>query len=258
MQAAPTVHGIYDFWLGGSQHMRADRELATAVAAEFPTVPARVRAAKEFHLRAARWCAERGISRFIRAGAVTWVPEGRNLHEAVPRAQVVYATRDAEAHQWALHQLACPPRVTAVQARVSDPAGLLAAPPVKAMTAEGEPVALVIGMVLHCAAGTDAAAHVEAYARALPAGSVIAVSLAVPGRSARAGKLMSMLGAAAPVYRHSPADVLGWLQGAGLEVVPPGVADVRSLLLPGCRGEWAGQVKAASPGTVVGALAVKR
>lgn len=267
-EQSATVHGVYDAMRGGDQHLRADRELAKAIEAEFPQVPVHVRAASDFDLRVTRWCAERGIARFIRAGAVTWQPDGRNVHDAAravnPAAQVAYANRDAEAHDWARALLACDPGVSAVHASVSRPAEVLAAPAVMRLLAPGRPVCVIIGMVLHFAPERDAAARVAAFAAALPPGSVLALSLSLPDHSPRADRLLLMYTPAA-MYRHTAADVAGWMRDAGLadaelagsEAVPPPprVRDVR--LLPG--GTWAsGQLPPRAPGMTVGTLGMVR
>jgi S-adenosyl methyltransferase len=251
---AATVHGLYNYWLHGGQHLHADRELGKSIEEEFPSVPAHVRAAKGFHLRTARWCAERGIARFVRARAVTWQPDGRNVHDAAreanPAAQVVYVNADAEAHDWAKALLADGPGVAAVHAAACRPAEVLAAPPVAAFVASGAPVCLIIGMVLHFAAAEAAAAQVAAYAAALPSGSVLAVSLSLLDRSPRTGRLVSMF-TPAQVHRHTAEDVARWLERAGLDLVPPGVRNVR--LVPG--DSWAAAVPPPrAPEFTVGAL----
>lgn len=250
-----TVHGVYDVMRGGDQHVRADRDLAKAIEAEFPQVPVHVRAASDFDLRVTRWCAERGINRFIRAGAVTWQPDGRNVHDAAPGAQVVYVNRDAEAHGWARTLLACDPGVSAVHASIERTAEVLAAPAVADLLAPREPVCLIIGMVLHFAPADRAAARIRELAGALPAGSVLAVSLSLPDHSPRADRLLSMY-TPSRMHRHTAEDVHGWMEGAGLDLVPPGVCDVRVLLRGGV---WApGERPAAAPGMTVGAVGLAR
>jgi hypothetical protein len=251
----PTVHGVYDYWLGGAQHLRADRELGKAVEERFPSVPVHMRAAKKFHLRAARWAAEEGISRFIRAGAVTWQADG-NVHDAarevIPGAEVIYVNRNPEAHAWAQALLAADPGVTAVRGALSRPAGLLAAGPVAEMLAAGEPVCLIIGMALHFTPPAKAREITAAYAGALPPGSVLVMSLALLDRSPEADRLLAMF-TPAPLYRHTARDVASWLGDAGLEIAPPGVTDVR--VIPG--HSWAAsELPPRAPGVTVGALGV--
>lgn len=252
-----TVHGVYDVWLGGVQHFRADRELAAAIEERFPAVPAHVRAAQDFHLRAARWCAERGIARFIATGTAAWKPGARNVHDvarqADPGAGVVYVHRGREAHDWARVLLAGP-GLHCARAEDDDPAGVLAAIPVKAMLAEDEPVCLILGMTLHFSPPKEAAGQVAAYAAALPTGSALVASVSLIDGSPRAAELLAMF-TPATAHRHAAADVAGWMTAAGLELAQP-VGDVRRLL-PG--GVWAsGEQPPRAPGMTAGVLGLVR
>ena len=254
--AGPTVHGVYDYFLGGVDHLRADRELAKAVEEKFPSVPSHVRAARDFHLRAARWCAERGVTRFLCCGVSAWKPTIPNVldaaREIAPASEAVHVHRGAQAHARARAKLTGPGTCD-VLAQVNYPAGLLSAAPVDAMLAEGRPVCLMLAMTAHFETGESARAQIAAYAKALPPGSVIAMSVALAGESPRAGELLSMF-TPAKVYRHTAEDVAGWLEDAGLEIEPPGVADVRAVL----GRAWAADgLPPGAPGMTAGALGVK-
>jgi hypothetical protein len=252
----PTVHGTYDYFLGGGQHTRADRDLARAIGARFPMVPVHVRAAQDFHLRAARWCAERGVSRFIHCGHVTALPPGRNVHDAVreasPGARTIYFYRDDGARSLSAGLLAGEPGVTAAR---SGEGGLLGLDAAAAMLADGEPVCVIAGMLFHFVPAGRAAARIARLSAALPSGSVVVVSMAVPGESRPAAELLAMF-TPAPVRRHRAGDLAGWLEAAGLRIVPPGVADVR--VIPGESGWAAGEFPARAPGYIAGVLAVRR
>ena len=259
--AGATVDRVYNYWLGGKQHLAADRLVGDAIRRRFPAVPDHVEAARKFHLRAARWCADDGISRFIAAGVATWLPGHPNVHDAAreadPGAEVVYVHRGLEALARARALLAGP-GVRFVRAKTDRPDELLSAAPVAAMIAEGKPVCVMLGMTLHFSAPREALSQVASYARALPPGSAVAVSVALPDNSPEAAELLAMF-TPAPVCRHTAEDVAGWLEdaepdGAGLVLVPPGVCDVR--LVPG-RGWAEGKLEARAPGYVVGALALK-
>lgn len=255
MTGEASVHGVYDYFLGGWQHLHADRELGRAIAKRFPQVPEHIRAAQDFHLYAARWAAERGITRFIRGGPVTMLPGDRNVHDAAravnPDAEVIYVSWDRDAHRWAQRMLTGEDRTHAVLAEIGnmDPA-----PEVVEMLAPGEPVCVIAGLVLHFMSGETAAKLTSHVAAALPSGSVAVVSLAVPGESPEAAELLEMF-TPAHVYRHTPADVERWLTDAGLETVLCGVCDVRFC---SAAPSWApGELTARAPGFIAGALAVK-
>lgn len=257
---AATIAGVYDYWLGGGQHLREDRELALAIEARYPSVPLHIRAAQDFHLRAARWCAEQGISRFVHAGHVSALPSGRNVHDAArevnPAAETIYAYRDAAAFGFSSGLLDWDDATTAVLSRTG---GFLASDPVGAWMRDGEPVCVIAGMILHFVPAGRAAERVARAAAALPQGSVFVVSMTLPGTRPEADEILGMFSPAV-TYRHTAADLASWLEGAGLEIVKPGVTDVR--LVPGAEGEagWeraAGGSQVRAHGIVAGALARK-
>jgi hypothetical protein len=87
----------YDYWLGGKDNFRADRESGDAVAAAFPEVRIAAIENRAFMRRAARFlAAEAGIDQFLDIG--TGIPTSPNLHEIVqainPAARVVYVDND--------------------------------------------------------------------------------------------------------------------------------------------------------------------
>lgn len=228
-----TVSGLYDYWLGGLGHLHADRELAAQIEARFPGTAARTRAAHAFHLRAASWAARQGITRFVRAGAVTWLA-GRNVHDAAravnPAAQVVYVNRNPDAAAIAGRLFRREPGITAVRAAALVPSRALGAAPVRRLLAAGEPVCLIIGMVMQYAPPRRCPAVIASWASALPPGSLVVISAAAEGDRDGFGALAAM----SPVrmWRYEMADLEAW--AAGLDVVPPGAADVRTL-----PGGWA-------------------
>lgn len=250
----PTIHGIYDFWLGGGQHLREDREVAQAIEARYPSVPLHVRAAQDFHLRAARWAAQQGISRFVHAGHITALPSGRNVHDAarevIPDAQVVYAYRHQAAYAFSEGLLDWDEGATAVLSRTG---GFLASDPVRAWVEAGEPVCVIAGLVLHFVDAGTAEARVARAAKALPPGSVFVVSMTLPGTRPAADEVLAMF-TPARTYRHTAGDLTGWLEDAGLKIVPPGVTDVRIVPRP---GQPSCGLSPRAAGFIGGVLAVK-
>jgi SAM-dependent methyltransferase len=97
--------------------------------------------------------AEAGISRFLDVG--TGIPAPGNAHEIAlavrPDARVVYVDRDplVVTHTRALAAHPGVPATAVIQADLRDPQAILAAAPVAELTGSGEPVALVLGAVLH-------------------------------------------------------------------------------------------------------------
>jgi hypothetical protein len=88
---------IYNYWLGGKDNFRVDRDAGDALAAQLPSLRLAARANRGFMVRAAQYlAAERGIRQFLDIG--TGLPTQPNLHEVVqgvaPGARVVYVDND--------------------------------------------------------------------------------------------------------------------------------------------------------------------
>lgn len=259
MTGDATVIGIHDYWLGGHSHLRADREAGRRIAARWPSVPVLMRAAQDFHLRAAAWCAQRGVDRFVRLATATWLP-GRNVHDAVrrvnPRARVAYMARQTDALVLSEGLLDGRDGTAAFRGSADDPAGVLAAAPVAEMLAAGEPVCVILPLVLHFLPPAGAAKIMAEYTAALPGGSYVVVSAMVTADRAAAREFREAF-TPDPVYRihpWSPRDVRRAL--SGLDRVPPGVVPVHRWP---ARTRWAGpQLEGQIPVRVVGGVARKR
>jgi S-adenosyl methyltransferase len=84
---------VYDYWLGGKDNFRADREAAEQVIALRPEILTAVRANRRFLGRAVHYlAAEAGIRQFLDIG--TGLPTVSNTHEVAqgvaPEARIVY------------------------------------------------------------------------------------------------------------------------------------------------------------------------
>jgi hypothetical protein len=222
--ARPCPSRVWDALLGGSRNLAADRALAAVLTGLFPALPAAFRDARRFTGRAVTWAARQGIGQFVAAEAGLPIPGA--VHEAaravIPSARVAYicAPGDASALAWA--RAAVSPGVTAVRT-----AGLLASPAVQSVISVPEPACVVLPMIVHLLPAAFARDVVAGAAAGLAPGSAVVVSALVPDPGAQGDALVAAFAPAADVYRHPPAVIGGWLAGAGLEVVPPGVTDVR-------------------------------
>ena len=88
---------VYNYWLGGQDNFAADRAAAEVVITSYPTVPASVRAQREFLGRAVSYLAgEAGIRQFLDIG--TGLPSAGNTHEVAqrvaPESRIVYVDND--------------------------------------------------------------------------------------------------------------------------------------------------------------------
>ncbi|MER6399950.1 SAM-dependent methyltransferase [Kitasatospora sp. NPDC001603] len=144
---------MYDYFLGGITNFAADREAAGQALAALPWVRATARANRAFMHRSTRALAEAGLDQFLDIG--TGIPTSPNLHEIAqrvnPRARVVYVDNDpiVLSHAQALLTGAREGRTAYVEAELTEPAALLAAPGLRDTIDLARPVALSLNAVLH-------------------------------------------------------------------------------------------------------------
>ena len=92
----PSIARIYDYWLGGKDNYRSDREEAERVLAVYPPLKHMVRENRLFLSRSVSWLASLGIGQFLDIGS--GLPTAQNTHEVAqavdPACRVVYADND--------------------------------------------------------------------------------------------------------------------------------------------------------------------
>jgi S-adenosyl methyltransferase len=147
-----SIARVYDYWLGGTHNLVADRELASRMETLDPRIPAACKANRAFLGRAVRFLAEQaGIRQFLDIGS--GIPTAGNVHEvaqqAAPDARVVYADIDPVAVSEGRELLAGNRRATIIQADLRDPGAILSHPDVGRLIDFAEPVGLILVAVLH-------------------------------------------------------------------------------------------------------------
>lgn len=238
------VARIYDALLGGKDNYRADREAARELIAAVPDAAYAARENRAFLGRAVRFlAAEAGIDQFIDIG--TGLPVRGHVHEIAqdvnPAARVLYADNDPIVIAHARALLDNRRSVIAVEGDVRYPRDLLAMPAVRDLIDFGKPVAVLLIAVLHFVSDSeDPWLAVSTIMDRMPPGSYLAISHVTTDaieeeairRAARIYDRALVSGTA-----RSREDILRML--GGLELVPPGLADVaewrsaRTLRLPG-------------------------
>jgi hypothetical protein len=89
----PSIARVYDYWLGGKDNFKADREEAERLLQIYPDLRRLARENRQFLRRAVHWlAAERGIRQFLDIGS--GLPTASNTHDvaqaAAPDAKVAY------------------------------------------------------------------------------------------------------------------------------------------------------------------------
>jgi hypothetical protein len=226
----PNIARMYDYYLGGRDNYAADRAAAGAAIAAFPAIMVIARTNRVWMHRATRFLAERGVRQFLDIG--TGIPTSPNLHEiaqsVTPGSRVVYVDKDPVVLAQAERLLNGSPegRTEFVQADVSDPASILAAPQLTETLDLGRPVGLSLNALLHFFPddqGPDPYGIVEHLLGALAPGSYLALSHVTtdfdPEGISRALEVYRSSGI--PVQARDRTGLERFF--AGLELVPPGV-----------------------------------
>jgi len=218
---------IYEYWLGGKDNFKADRNAGDELAGKLPSLPVTARANRAFMVRVVRHLAAGlGVRQFLDIG--TGLPVRPNLHEVAqgiaPAARVVYVDNDPLVLVHARALLTSTPQGAThyLDADLHDPGGIVEQ--ARHLLDFGEPVAVTLLAILHLF-GDDAEVHqiVKELTAPLCGGSALAVSLATgdsdPAGARAAQAVAGKHGLA--VALRSKAEVAAML--AGLDVLDPGV-----------------------------------
>jgi len=222
----PSIARVYDYLLGGKDHLAVDREIGEKLVEIYPGVRDLVAANRRFLARAVDWAADQGVRQFIDLGC--GMPTEPSTHETAqavrPGARVAYVDTDpvALAHLRAFAEHGND-AVTVVRGDARDVVGVIKA--VSAGIDVSEPVCLVMGCLLHLFAADEARALVAAYAAVLAPGSYLVLSVS-RGDGPRADAYLSVYsGAVAQAYNHTAQEIVGFF--GPLPLVPPGVVVAR-------------------------------
>lgn len=220
--ARPNVARMYDYFLGGSHNVAADRAAAEKLTSVFPAAPLLAETNRHFLRRVVRHlAAEAGIRQFLDIGA--GLPTQANVHEIVGAeasdSRVVYVDHDPVAVTYSRQLLAETPNTTVVQGDLRHPEELLAHPEVCHLIDFTEPVAVLLVAVLHFVPDTeDPYAAVARLRDAMAPGSHLVLShMTMDGVSTRS----SEQGQALSLAPRSHAEVLRFF--SGFDLAEPGL-----------------------------------
>jgi len=221
---------MYDYYIGGKNHFAADRAVADAALAHWPSGRIGLRENRRFLGRAVRYLAgEAGIRQFLDIGS--GLPTTSNVHEIAQSVdqscRVVYVDSDPMVLVHARALLTSRPegRTAYIQADLKSPADILSSPTVRAVIDFGEPVALMLIAVLHFLREEDKPEAIMAtLLDALPPGSYLAAShLTLEHDPVGVGGGQRAYHKAGLPMNARDADEFASLAFSGLELVPPGV-----------------------------------
>jgi hypothetical protein len=227
-----TAAGMYDHYLGGTNHTAADAAAAEQVIAVaipgLPNASTSAWANRGFLQRAAGWLASNGVDQFIDVGA--GLPTQNNTHDVVravnPQARVAYVDNEPAAVSLGQKLLADDENAIYVQADLRDPDSVLSNADIRRLIDFDRSIGLIVVGVLYFV--SDEAEPHAAVARvmdALPSGSYLAICHATldgwgDGMLASAGKSDEIYARTrSSVHYRDRAQVERFF--TGLEIVPP-------------------------------------
>ncbi|MFI5696793.1 SAM-dependent methyltransferase [Kribbella sp. NPDC051586] len=241
----PSVARVYDYALGGKDNYESDRELYRQIMKIAPETPEWAKANRRWLNTVITWLAEEaGVRRFIDAGS--GLPTAENTHQIAQKvnadASVIYIDNDPSvvAHGRAL--LLDNDRTQFTAADLTKPEEVLADPSIRDLLAAGEPVALVMALMLHHIADYEQTLDIaRKYAAALPPGSYLAITHACnPGDGGPVdvlvAELLENVKDAFPTLAFRSVEQISSLFG-DLEILEPGVVPLSEWHVPGGRVE---------------------
>jgi S-adenosyl methyltransferase len=225
----PSAARMYDYYLGGSHNLAADRAMAGETMKVWPDLRFVARANRAFLRRAVTFLAEAGVEQFLDLGS--GIPTSGNVHEVAravrPSARTVYVDVDpvAVAHSTAL--LAGAADTAVLHADMRDPQAVLGDAIVTGLLDFGRPIAVLMFSVLPFVIDDDHPAQIIAdYRDATVPGSYLAIS------HGTSDYRLPQTQAAAEVYARagyqttarSREQILALMDG--YELVEPGLVDL--------------------------------
>ena len=231
-QDVPNVARVYDWLLGGKDHLAADRRAGQKLVAAVPGARQAARDNRAFLARAVRYLAGQGITQYLDIGS--GLPAAGPVHhlarEHCPDPHVAYIDHDPVVIAHARALLADSPHITAIPADLRHPRSLLTTREIRDVIDLSQPAGVLLVAVLHFLADADRPHDlVQAITARLAPGSYIALSHVTadhlaPGAAQAAAAAYD--GASAPGVTRTREDIERFLDG--LELIPPGITDVNA------------------------------
>jgi hypothetical protein len=222
--------GIRDYWLGGSHHTKADREIAERIIMEVPHLARLVRVYRMLLGRVVRYLVGMGVRQFLDLGS--GLPTAGNVHDVAqdlnPGCRVVYVDIDPEVVAESHNLLAGNRDAEIVLADLRQPEQVLDATGRCGLLDLGAPVAvLAIDMLHHIPDADNPAGFITAYVDAVCPGSYVSVAHTGDDEALATG-----LATFHDVYRipvppltfRNPTQIVGFFDE--LDLVEPGIVPV--------------------------------
>jgi SAM-dependent methyltransferase len=176
---AASAARMYDYFLDGAHNFAVDRDLARKILRLVPDSALSAQANRAFLHRAVRYLVAQGVRQFVDIGS--GIPTVGNVHEAAqrtdPDVRVLYVDRDPVAVAHSEQVLGANPNARVLQADLRRPKDILQAPELRDLIDPVEPVAVLMGAVLHFLSDNDRPQElIRQFHDALAPGSYLVIS----------------------------------------------------------------------------------
>ncbi|MEU7894376.1 SAM-dependent methyltransferase [Nonomuraea sp. NPDC049152] len=226
----PSSARVYDYLLGGKDHLAIDRAVAETLLSVAPDTRLVARANRLFLAGAVRYLAEQGVRQFIDLG--TGIPTSPSVHEVArgvsPACRVIYVDYDPVVRLHAEVLLADMPGVASIQADVRRPKDILGDPHVTGLIDFDQPVAVLMVGVLHFVMDEeDPAGIVAAFKERMAPGSHLVISHTMAESTPEAIAQLKMATANSPAQSVFRDRTQLMRLFDGFELIGPGLVPVQ-------------------------------
>jgi hypothetical protein len=231
----PQPARVWNFWLGGKDNLKMDRDFADEITRAFPSMPAAAKANRAVLGRAIEYLTDAGIRQFIDVGA--GLPNQENTHQVAqrlnPAARIVYVDNDlmAVAHARALLATSgtAEGKVGVVEGNLRRPETILDADELTRTLDLKQPVAIILVMILHLLDDDAAINAVRSLVRRAASGSFVVISHATrdffPPETDIPERVETIVSDARYPFRYrSKREVGAYVEG--MQMIEPGVVSV--------------------------------
>jgi hypothetical protein len=226
----PNAARVYDYFLGGSHNLAADREFALRVLDALPDAQQVAQANRAFLRRAVLCCVQAGIRQFLDLGS--GIPTVGNVHEVAQgveaECRVVYVDIEPVAVAQSQAILEGNDRVAVLRADIADPDRILDDPRLHRLLDLRRPVAvLMVGVLPFVSDAKDPYRIVARFKDAVSSGSYLVISHGTPdARPKEVARLTERYrGTGTPLTMRTRQQVQRFF--GGLELMEPGLVFVQ-------------------------------
>ncbi len=223
----PSIARMYDYLMGGSRHVEADRQVAHAAVGAAPRIKLTIWENRKALKRIVRFLVRQGVTQILDVGS--GIPARGAVHTVArainPDVTVVYLDIDPVAAARGAELLADDPRGASIQGDLARPQDVLASAEATSLLDFDKPVALLFLNVLHFVDPVEVTRALGVYRDAVVPGSYLAITHGTADRSLDGQRIGDVYAGAYGFAHWRSEDEVAELFG-DFEIVEPGVVQL--------------------------------